>query len=69
MVLLRITGRQLIVLADPQPGLHIEGKAQCHIIAIAKEQGEEAASVGWEFSRIRTGMSDREITCAIPGLV
>jgi uncharacterized protein (DUF169 family) len=66
VVLLRITGRQLMVLHDAFPDLRIEGKPQCHIIAIAKEQGQMAASVGCQLSRVRTGMSNAEMTCAIP---
>ena len=45
-----------MVLSDAVPGLRIEGKPQCHIVAIAKEQGEVAASVGCALSRVRTGM-------------
>jgi uncharacterized protein (DUF169 family) len=30
-------------------------------------RGEVAASVGCQLSRVRTGMSNREMTCAIPG--
>lgn len=67
VVLLRLTGRQLMVLSDALPGLRIEGKPQCHIIAVAKEQGEIVASVGCQLSRVRTGMSNAEMTCAIPG--
>ena len=48
------------------PDLRIEGKPQCHIVAIAKEQGDPAASVGCALSRVRTGMSVTEMTCAIP---
>lgn len=66
VVLLRITGRQLMVLSDAFPGLRIEGKPQCHIIAAAKEQGEIVASVGCQLSRVRTGMSNAEMTIAIP---
>ncbi|MSQ30645.1 MAG: hypothetical protein EXR64_01255 [Dehalococcoidia bacterium] len=66
VVMLRISGRQLMVLSDAYPGLRIEGKPQCHIIAIAKEQGELAASVGCQLSRVRTGMPNGEMTCAIP---
>ena len=66
VVLLRVTGRQMMVLHDAMPGLRIEGKPQCHIIAIAKEQGEAAASVGCQLSRVRTGMPNAEMTCAIP---
>ena len=62
VVLLRVTGRQLMVLHDAIPGLRIEGKPQCHIIAIAKEQGEAAASVGCQLSRVRTGMPNAEMT-------
>lgn len=66
VVLLRVTGRQLMVLSDAMPGMRIEGKPQCHIIAVAKEQGEVAASVGCQLSRVRTGMSNAEMTCAVP---
>jgi uncharacterized protein (DUF169 family) len=67
VVLLRINGKQLMVLADALPGLRIEGKPQCHIVAIAKQDGEVAASVGCALSRVRTGMPATEMTCAIPG--
>ena len=66
VVLLRLTGRQLMVLHDALPGLRIEGKPQCHIIAVAKEQGEVVASVGCQLSRVRTAMPNGEVTCAIP---
>ncbi len=67
VVLLRLTGRQLMVLSDALPGLRVEGKPQCHIVAVAKEQGEVAASVGCQLSRVRTGMTNAEMTVAIPG--
>jgi uncharacterized protein (DUF169 family) len=38
----------------------------CHIIPIAKEGGEIAVSFGRMLSRVRTGMSNKEVTCAIP---
>lgn len=66
VVLLRVNGRQLMVLSDAIPGLRIEGKPQCHIVAIAKEEQEPAASVGCALSRVRTGMPPTEMTCAIP---
>lgn len=66
VVLLRISGRQLMVLSDAFPGLRIEGKPQCHIIAAAKEQGDIVASVGCQLSRVRTGMANGEMTVAIP---
>jgi uncharacterized protein (DUF169 family) len=66
VVFLRLTGRQLMVLSDAIPGLRIEGKPQCHIIAVAKEEGVPAASVGCALSRVRTGMPPTEMTCAIP---
>lgn len=66
VVLLRINGKQLMVLADALPGLRIEGKPQCHIVAIAKQDGDVAASVGCALSRVRTGMPATEMTCAIP---
>ena len=66
VVLLRLNAKQLMVLSDAMPGLRIEGKPQCHIVAVAKEQGEIAASVGCALSRARTGMPATEMTCAIP---
>jgi uncharacterized protein (DUF169 family) len=66
VVFLRLNGQQLMVLSDAIPGLRIEGKPQCHIVAVAKEQGEPAASVGCAASRTRTGMAATEMTCALP---
>jgi uncharacterized protein (DUF169 family) len=66
VVLVRVNGRQLMVLSDAIPGLSIEGKPQCHIVAVAKETGSAAASVGCALSRARTGMTPDEMTCAIP---
>ena len=66
VVFLRVNGRQLMVLSDAIPGLRIEGKPQCHIIAIAKEEAVPAASVGCALSRVRTGMPPTEMTCALP---
>ncbi len=66
VVLLRVNGRQLMVLSDAIPGLLIGGKPQCHIVAIAKEQRLPAASVGCALSRVRTGMAPEEMTCALP---
>src|SRR5215471_3192047 len=66
VVFLRVNGRQLMTISDAWPGLRIEGKPQCHIVAIAKEQGEPAASVGCALSRVRTGMNVSEMTMAIP---
>jgi uncharacterized protein (DUF169 family) len=66
VVFVRLTARQLMVLSDAIPGLRIEGKPQCHIVAVAKEEGVPAASVGCALSRVRTGMPPTEMTCAIP---
>jgi uncharacterized protein (DUF169 family) len=67
VVLLRLNGKQQMLLHDAWPSLRFEGKPQCHIIPIAKESGEIAMSVGCMLSRVRTGMSNNEVTCAIPG--
>ncbi len=67
VVLIRISASQLMLIADAVPGLHIGGKPQCHIIALAKENGEVAASLGCTLSRSRSGMPPDEMTCAIPG--
>jgi uncharacterized protein (DUF169 family) len=66
VVLLRLNAKQLMVLSDALPGLRIEGKPQCHIVAAAKEQGEVVASVGCMLSRQRTAMPSEQMTCAIP---
>ena len=66
VVLIRVNGKQLMVLTDALPGLRIDGKPQCHIVAVAKQQGEVAVSVGCMLSRTRTGMRSEEMTCAIP---
>jgi len=67
VVLLRVNGLGLMTLRDAIPDLRVEGKPQCHIIALAKEHGIPAASVGCALSRIRTGMRPEEVTCALPG--
>jgi uncharacterized protein (DUF169 family) len=66
VVLLRLNPKQLMVLVDAVPDLRIDSKPQCHIVAVAKEDGEVAASVGCALSRARTGMPATELTCAIP---
>ena len=66
VVMIRVNGKQLMVLSDAMPGLRIDGKPQCHVVAVAKQQGEVAVSVGCMLSRTRTNMSSAEMTCAIP---
>jgi uncharacterized protein (DUF169 family) len=66
VVLLRVNGRQLMVLSDSM-ALSIEGKPQCHVIALAAA-GQPAASVGCALSRARTGMRPEEMTCALPAI-
>ena len=67
VVFLRLNAKQAMTLSDAFPELRFEGKPQCHIIPIAKEQNEVAVSVGCMLSRVRTGMPNTEMTCAIPG--
>jgi uncharacterized protein (DUF169 family) len=67
VVFLRINAKQAMTISDAFPNARFEGKPQCHIIAIAKEQQEVAVSVGCMLSRVRTGMPNTEMTCAIPG--
>jgi uncharacterized protein (DUF169 family) len=66
VVLIRVNGYQMMVLGDAFPDLQVEGKPQCQIIALAKEQSKVAASIGCALSRVRTGMGPEEMTCAIP---
>jgi uncharacterized protein (DUF169 family) len=37
VILLRLNGKQQMLLHDAWPGLRFEGKPQCHMIPIAKE--------------------------------
>jgi uncharacterized protein (DUF169 family) len=67
VVLVRTNARGVMTIGDALPDLAIEGKPQCHIVAIAKEQRRPAASVGCALSRARTGMGAHEMTCALPG--
>lgn len=67
VVFLRLNAKQAMTLSDAFPGVRFEGKPQCHIVPMAKEQGEIAVSVGCMLSRVRTGMPNTEMTCAIPG--
>jgi len=66
IVFIRLNGKQAMMLHDACPDLQFEGKPQCHVIPIAKDQGKIALSVGCMLSRVRTGMSNNEMTCAIP---
>jgi len=67
VVFLRVNAKQAMTISDAFPNLRFEGKPQCHIVAIAKEQQEVAVSVGCMLSRVRTGMPNTEMTCSIPG--
>lgn len=66
VVFLRLIGKQAMMLHDAVQDIRFEGKPQCHIIPMAKEHGHIALSVGCMASRTRTGMSNSEMTCAIP---
>jgi len=66
IVFLRLTPKQLMILNDAIPEMSLEGKPQCHIIAMAKEQEVVSASIGCMLSRVRTEMGAHEMTCAIP---
>lgn len=66
VIFLRLNPKQAMALDDALGGVRFEGKPQCHILAIAKDGGEIAISVGCMLSRVRTGMGNNEMTCAIP---
>jgi uncharacterized protein (DUF169 family) len=66
VIFLRLNAKQAMVLDDALGGVRFEGKPQCHILAIAKDGGETAVSVGCMLSRVRTGMGNAEMSCAIP---
>ena len=62
----RVNGKQSMILHDSLPDLQISGKPQCHIVAIAKDREIPVISVGCMLSRVRTGMKNNEMTCALP---
>jgi len=66
VIFLRLNTFQGMVLHDAFSDMPIVGKPQCHIIPLAKEQNQIVMSTGCTLSRIRTGMSPDEMTCAIP---
>ena len=66
VIFLRLNAKQAMQLQSAVPSMLFEGKPQCHIIAIAKEQRKPAISVGCMLSRVRTGLSNSEVTCALP---
>jgi uncharacterized protein (DUF169 family) len=66
VVYLRLNPKQAMVLDDALGGVRFEGKPQCHVLAIAKDAQETAISVGCMLSRVRTGMGNGEMSCAIP---
>jgi hypothetical protein len=65
-VFLRLNGVQAMRLHDAWSRIQLEGKPQCHIVPLAKENGVVAMSVGCMLSRVRTGMPPSEMTCALP---
>jgi uncharacterized protein (DUF169 family) len=66
VVMLRLSPRQMMEISDALP-VEFSGKPQCQILPRAVDRQVIAASMGCALSRARTGMSDNEMTCAIPG--
>jgi uncharacterized protein (DUF169 family) len=66
VVLLRVTPRQMMEINDAVE-VDWSGKPQCQILPRAADDGVIAASMGCALSRARTGMSDDELTVAVPG--
>lgn len=66
VVLLRVSPRQMMEIADAIT-VEFSGKPQCQILPRAADKKVVAASMGCALSRVRTGMSDDELTCAVPG--
>lgn len=66
VVLVRLNARGLMTVKSAVPELPVEGKPQCHIVAMAKNQQRAAASVGCALSRARTGLRVDELTCVFP---
>lgn len=65
VVLLRISPKQMMEIADAI-AVEFSGKPQCQIIPRAADRNVVAASMGCALSRARIGMSDDEMTCAVP---
>ena len=66
VVLLRVSPRQMMEIADAIP-VEFSGKPQCQILPRAADSKVVAVSMGCALSRARTGMSNDELTCAVPG--
>ena len=66
VVLLRVSPRQMMEIADAIP-VEFSGKPQCQILPRAADRKVVAVSMGCALSRARTGMSNDELTCAVPG--
>jgi uncharacterized protein (DUF169 family) len=66
VVLVRLDARGLMTVKNAVPQLPVEGKPQCHIVAMAKNEQRVVASVGCALSRARTGMRVDEATCVFP---
>jgi uncharacterized protein (DUF169 family) len=65
VVLIRLTPPGLMTLHDALPALALVGKPQCQIVPLA-HVGRPAVSPGCAVSRVRTGLPEAELTCAIP---
>jgi uncharacterized protein (DUF169 family) len=65
VVLVRLTASSLMSLQGACPELAVVTKPQCQIIPLALE-GRIAVSSGRAVSRVRTGVSGDELTCAFP---
>lgn len=66
VVFLKVSPVSAMPLHDTILDPEVEGKPQCHIVAIAKEKQQVAISFGCMLSRTRTGMPSSEMTAAIP---
>lgn len=65
VILLRLSPRSLMVLQGACPDVVLVNKPQCQIVPLAVD-GTVAVSPGCAVSRVRTGMSAGELTCALP---
>jgi uncharacterized protein (DUF169 family) len=65
VILVRLSPTALMTLQGAWPGLALVTKPQCQIIPLA-HAGATAVSPGCAVSRVRTGMPEGELTCALP---
>lgn len=66
VVLVRLCPSSLMTLQGACPDMQLATRPQCQIVPLAYG-GQVAVSPGCAISRLRTGLPDDKVTCALPG--